>query len=115
MPPRRWGAGEVIVVFGEAAVSTEPGEHALAHIVGELLKVPFISVDTTSLVPSGIVGYQIEDVLADLVREADDILKRAGRPRRDDDDIALARRGIVFFDEFDKISTANANAYTQGG
>jgi ATP-dependent Clp protease ATP-binding subunit ClpX len=62
-------------------------------------------------VGSGIAGYQIEDVLRDLVRSAKDIIEAEGRPRQPNDDIELARRGIIFFDEFDKISTAELSAY----
>jgi len=99
------------IVIGPTGV----GKTHTLRIASEFLKIPFIAVDTTSLVPSGIAGYQIEDVLADLVREAADMLKRNGvqKPEKEDRDIELARRGIIFFDEFDKISTANLNPSTE--
>jgi ATP-dependent Clp protease ATP-binding subunit ClpX len=98
------------IVIGPTGVGKT---HSL-RIASEYLKIPFISVDTTSLVPSGIVGYQIEDVLADLVREAQEILKRKGQrnPADGNRDIELARQGIIFFDEFDKISTTSAGGDT---
>jgi len=73
------------------------------RVAADLLGIPFVAVDTTSLVPSGIIGLQIEDVMGDLVASAEDILSRSGRPRRPGDAFDLAERGILFFDEFDKI------------
>ena len=87
------------IIIGPTGV----GKTHTARVAAEFLKVPFVHVDTTSLVPSGIVGLQIEDVLADVVREASDMLKRERRAVGNDADLELARRGIVFFDEFDKI------------
>jgi len=84
--------------------------HSL-RVASEYLQIPFVSVDTTSLVPSGIMGLQIEDVLGDLVREAGEILQRKGCLRHPNDDVELARRGIIFFDEFDKINTASGSNY----
>ncbi len=102
------------IVLGPTGV----GKTHTLRIASEYLKIPFISVDTTSLVAAGIAGYQIEDVLADLVREADEILKKQGHPRDDDDDndnrdIDLARRGLIFFDEFDKITSTSDSSYTE--
>lgn len=94
------------IVIGPTGV----GKTHTLRIASEFLEIPFIAVDTTSLVEAGIVGLQIEDVISDLVREADSILDRGGRPRSQDDDIALARQGIVFFDEFDKINFGTSGA-----
>jgi len=77
--------------------------HSL-RTAAEYLRIPYTIIDATSLVPSGIVGYQVEDAVEDLVAAAGSILAKADRPRVDDDDIALAERGIVFFDEFDKLA-----------
>lgn len=85
---------------------TGVGKTHTLRTASEYLKVPFVSVDATSLVPSGIVGLQVEDVLADLVRIAGDIIRQDGREPQNNDDIDLARRGIIFIDEFDKLSTA---------
>lgn len=87
---------------------TGVGKTHTIRVASEYLKIPFITVDTTTLVPSGIAGLQVEDILGDLVREANDIIIKEGRPRYDDDDIELARRGIIFFDEFDKINAGNS-------
>lgn len=127
----------------------------------ELLKIPYVVVDTTALVPSGIVGMQIEDVAEELVETAKALLTgrrinastsatgarlegekglsapvgqispattyvedlrrtlsgsdaaptikttTADADRLIKDAIALAEKGIVFFDEFDKIAASD--------
>lgn len=67
------------------------------------LQLPYVITDATSLVPSGVVGLQMEDIIEDLVNQAGMILRAGGFSRSQDDDLALARRGIVFIDEFDKL------------
>lgn len=59
----------------------------------ESLHLPFAEVDATAIVPAGILGLQVEDVLADLVRSADEIIKHDGRDRYPDDDIRLSTTG----------------------
>jgi ATP-dependent Clp protease ATP-binding subunit ClpX len=83
------------------------------------LDLPFAAVDATSLVPSGIVGMQVEDILEDLVDSARSILlDRDDRESSDDGGpnlqsaIELAERGVVFIDEFDKLAKAEKE---QGG
>lgn len=129
----------------------------------ELLKIPYVVIDTTALVPAGIVGLQVEDIAEELVENAkallagrriqastkatgarlegersvttpmgrpipattlvDDLRRSLGlrtvspglRLSRDADDqltqdaIAFAEKGIVFFDEFDKIAIPDVN------
>jgi ATP-dependent Clp protease ATP-binding subunit ClpX len=69
--------------------------------------LPFVVVDTTSLVPAGIVGLQIEDISQALYKEAERILTNGGYRSRPDDILRLAERGVVFLDEFDKLATPN--------
>jgi ATP-dependent protease Clp ATPase subunit len=138
----------------------------------EILRIPYVVVDTTALVPAGIVGLQIEDIAEELVESAktllgarraqasarltgarlegekalsppvgeavpsttfvEDLRRTLSKTKSDPtmrmsqedpdrvlkDAISLAERGIVFFDEFDKIAvpdpkerkTANTNA-----
>jgi len=85
---------------------TGSGKTFTLRTAARFLGLPFVSVDTTSLVPSGIVGLQTEDVLRDLVAAADSILEQRSVQRGRDDDIRLAERGIIFLDEFDKIASA---------
>ena len=82
---------------------TGTGKTYTFRTAARVLSLPFVSVDTTALVQAGIVGLQIEDVVRDLVVDAGEILERAGVPRTKDDDLRLAERGVLFFDEFDKI------------
>lgn len=83
--------------------STGIGKTHSLRTAAEYLRIPYTIIDATSLVPSGIVGYQIEDAIADLVAGAESILAKSGRARFPDDDIKLAERGILFIDEFDKL------------
>lgn len=80
------------------------------RIAADLLDIPFVAVDTTAIVPSGVLGLQIEDVIGDLVASAENILHRTGAQRRPGDSLQLAERGILFFDEFDKIRTTGQDA-----
>jgi ATP-dependent Clp protease ATP-binding subunit ClpX len=77
--------------------------HALA-VAAHALGLPFATTDATMLVPSGIVGEQVEDVLEVLVDAAGAHLDSSRVGRRRDDDLALAGRGIILIDEFDKIA-----------
>lgn len=47
----------------------------------EYLRLPFAEVDATAIVPAGILGLQVEDILADLVRSAEEIIKQDRRDR----------------------------------
>lgn len=83
---------------------TGTGKTFTFRTAAEWLRLPFISIDATSLVPAGIVGQQVEDIAANLVNLADEILRESGLPRYRDDDLRLAERGVVVLDEFDKLS-----------
>lgn len=83
---------------------TGVGKTHTMRVASEFLRLPFVAVDATSLVPAGVVGLQVEDVLADLVMIANDILEQDHCPRVKNDDIELARRGVIFIDEFDKLA-----------
>ncbi len=74
---------------------------------------PVVVVDTNQLTQEGYVGGTIEDsILSALVEEAHSInIKKQGKSayNYDDDDIELARHGIVILDEIDKRSNAADN------
>jgi ATP-dependent Clp protease ATP-binding subunit ClpX len=107
---RRLSKSPNAILIGPTGV----GKTHTLRTASEHLGLPFVTVDTTSLVPSGIVGYQVEEILEDLVKKADEILKASGRKRVDDDDIELARRGVIFFDEFDKIAVQSGGRGLDG-
>lgn len=81
------------------------------HSIGvacSFLRLPFVSVDSTSFVPSGIKGLQVEEVLASLVNAAREI-RIANNPAGVTsgvvrEDVELASKGIIFLDEFDKLA-----------
>jgi ATP-dependent Clp protease ATP-binding subunit ClpX len=75
----------------------------------KLLGLPHVVVDATSLVQSGIVGEQVEDVLKTLVVAAAEIISPNNPPKASehDKDIELASGGVIFLDEFDKLAAAD--------
>jgi ATP-dependent Clp protease ATP-binding subunit ClpX len=94
---------------------TGVGKTHTLRAAAEFLSVPFVVADSSSLVPPGIVGRQIEDVLEELVAAAREFVKREHSELRDEEikatnhDIAIAERGIIFFDEFDKLGSKAPN------
>lgn len=83
---------------------TGVGKTYTLRVASGLLKLPFLAVDSTTLVPSGGRGVQIGNIMQDLLAEARSTLdlnpdlKSQFTPR------TLAERGVIFFDEFDKIA-----------
>jgi ATP-dependent Clp protease ATP-binding subunit ClpX len=88
------------VVVGPTGVGKT---HSLA-VASQVMGLPFVATDATALVPSGIVGEQVEDVLGNLVGAAESLVSAAGRRGARDDKLALAQQGIVLIDEFDKLA-----------
>lgn len=70
---------------------TGTGKTATIEAASEYLGVPFKTVDTSNLVAQGIKGQSIEDELLSLYIKANN-------------DRELAEKGIIAFDEFDKLS-----------
>ncbi len=67
------------------------GKTLIARTVADTLHVPLVVADATSLTQAGYVGRSVEDVLQQLVDEANG-------------NVELAQRGVVFIDEIDKIA-----------
>lgn len=86
---------------------TGVGKTHSIKMAASYLHLPYVLTDATSLVPSGIVGLQIEDLLEDLVAQAGVLLAESDVVRVPNDDIELARRGIIFVDEFDKLKVGD--------
>ncbi|MFN2357100.1 MAG: AAA family ATPase [Desulfotignum sp.] len=69
------------------------GKTYLIKLIAKKIGVPFVKADATKFSETGYVGGDVEDLIRDLVKEADD-------------DIELAECGIVYVDEIDKIAAS---------
>lgn len=67
------------------------GKTMMAKKIAEYLDLPFAICDATSLTEAGYVGDDVESILTRLINEADG-------------DIDLAKKGVVYIDEIDKIA-----------
>jgi ATP-dependent Clp protease ATP-binding subunit ClpX len=91
--PRPGGSDEVelqksnILLIGP----TGSGKTLLAQSLARFLNVPFTIADATSLTEAGYVGEDVENIIQNLLHNADY-------------DVEKASRGIVYIDEIDKIA-----------
>ena len=76
---------------------TGSGKTLLAQTLAKMLNVPFAIADATTLTEAGYVGEDVENILLKLIQAADYDIKRA-------------EYGIVYIDEFDKITRKSENA-----
>jgi ATP-dependent Clp protease ATP-binding subunit ClpX len=67
------------------------GKTLLAQTLARILKVPFAIADATTLTEAGYVGEDVENILVQLLQNADY-------------DLEAASRGIIYIDEIDKIA-----------
>lgn len=72
--------------------STGTGKTFLVQKACECIEIPFIHVDTASIVPEGYRGYSISNLMEDILKKSDY-------------DIDKAEHSVVFFDEVDKLFT----------
>ena len=72
------------------------GKTLFARTLAKLLKVPFAIADATTLTEAGYVGEDVENVVRYLWQNADG-------------DVELAKRGIIYIDEIDKIASKTDN------
>ncbi|MGD9252015.1 MAG: AAA family ATPase [Desulfobacterales bacterium] len=70
---------------------TGVGKTYIVKLIAQHIGVPFVKGDATKFSETGYVGGDVEDLVRDLVREAND-------------DIELAQHGIIYIDEIDKIA-----------
>ena len=75
---------------------TGTGKTLLAQTLARMLDVPFTIADATCLTEAGYVGEDVENIIVNLLRNADDNVERA-------------EKGIVYIDEIDKISRKSEN------
>lgn len=79
-----------ILLIGPTGV----GKTYLVKLIAQNLGVPFVKGDATKFSETGYVGGDVEDLVRELVVEADD-------------DIELAEHGIIYVDEVDKIASSH--------
>lgn len=78
-----------ILMFGPTGI----GKTYLIKLIAKKIGVPFVKADATKFSETGYVGGDVEDLIRDLVKEAND-------------DIELAQCGIIYIDEIDKIAAS---------
>ena len=76
---------------------TGSGKTLLAQTLANLLEVPFVMADATTLTEAGYVGEDVENIMQKLLQKCDY-------------DIEKAQKGIVYIDEVDKISRKSENS-----
>jgi len=89
---RTTGVGMIknnVLMIGPTGV----GKTYIIKLIAQKLGVPFVKGDATKFSETGYVGGDVEDLVRDLVGEADD-------------DIGLAENGIIYVDEVDKIASS---------
>src|SRR5512137_640535 len=85
------GVGHIknnILMIGPTGV----GKTYMIKLIAKKIGVPFVKGDATKFSETGYVGGDVEDLVRDLVTEADG-------------DIGLAQYGIIYLDEVDKIAS----------
>jgi ATP-dependent Clp protease ATP-binding subunit ClpX len=88
------GVGHIknnILMIGPTGV----GKTYLIKLIAKKIGVPFVKGDATKFSETGYVGGDVEDLVRDLVYEADG-------------EMGLAQYGIIYVDEIDKIASSNS-------
>jgi len=86
------GVGSIknnIIMIGPTGV----GKTYMIKLIAKKIGVPFVKGDATKFSETGYVGGDVEDLVRDLVHEANG-------------DIELAQHGIIYIDEIDKIASS---------
>lgn len=91
-------AKQNVLLIGPTGV----GKTYMIRQIAKLIDVPFVRADATKYSETGYVGGNVEDMIRDLVHQADD-------------DITRAEYGIVYIDEADKLATTSQRAHDISG
>jgi endopeptidase Clp ATP-binding regulatory subunit ClpX len=83
-------AKQNIILIGPTGV----GKTYLIRSIADLIGVPFVKADATKFSETGYVGADVEDLVRDLIRRANN-------------DVNRAQYGIIYIDEIDKIASAS--------
>ena len=81
-------AKQNVIVVGPTGV----GKTYLIKHIADLIGVPFVKADATKFSETGYVGADVDDLVRELVQEADG-------------DVSLAEHGIIYIDEVDKLAS----------
>lgn len=84
-------AKQNVLILGDTGV----GKTYLVRKIADLIGVPFVKADATRFSETGYVGANVDDLIRDLVNQAEG-------------DLVRASHGIVYLDEADKLATYTA-------
>ena len=79
-----------VLILGPTGV----GKSYLIKHIAQMIGVPFVKADATRFSETGYMGANVDDLIKDLVKQADD-------------DIEMAQFGIVYLDEADKLAASS--------